>query len=431
MVYGQNPNAGTTSMIGAVELAEAIYDAEINTHISFVGSHISALPKEVLELNFIDSVLLNEGVYALWNLLKSNLEDHELKKVKGIGWKDKSNNLVINTPESIVPQERMDIDLPGYAWDLLPKKEKPFDLYRSHVWHANFDESIRSPYAAIYTSLGCVYGCDFCMINILNRTDNSEYISAADSRVMRFWSPDWVLKQLRILREYGVSTIRISDEMFLLNQKYYVPICEKIIEEEFSLHMWAYSRIDTAREKLLDMTREAGIKWLALGIEAGNQMVRQEISKGSFKDVNVREICNMISKHDINIISNYIVGLPEDSYETMTNTLNLALELNTEMMNVYPCQALPGSKLYTIAKQKGFDLPQKYEEFAFLSYECKPSSTKYLTSKEVLQFRDYFWKTYFHNPAYLRKVESKFALQQRLNVEEMASHNLKRKLLES
>ena len=430
VVYGQNPNAGTTSMIGSRELAEAVYEANLDTHISFVGSHISALPKEVLEIECVDSVLLNEGVYALWNLLRSNLSDEELKKVNGIGWKDNSKSLIVNSPERIVPQERMDIDLPGYAWDLLPKIEKPFDLYRSHVWHADFNESIRRPYAAIYTSLGCIYGCEFCMINILNRTDNSENISAADSRVMRFWSPEWVLRQFRILREYGVSTIRISDEMFLLNHRYYVPICEKLIEEEFDLHMWAYSRIDTAREKLFDLVRQAGVKWLALGIEAGSQMVRQEVSKGSFKDVNVRDICNMISNHDISIISNYIVGFPEDTYETMTSTLNLALELNTEMMNVYPCQALPGSKLYTTAKQEGWDIPAKYEEFAFLSYECKPLPTKHLSNVDVLRFRDYFWETYFRNPAYLDKVELRFGLEQRLNVEEMAKHKLKRKILE-
>ena len=113
----------------------------------------------------------------------------------------------------------MDQDLPGYAWDLLPFKEKPLDLYRSHVWHANFNEKIRSPYAAIYTSLGCVFGCGFCMINILNRTDNNEGIHAGDSRVMRFWSVDWVTNQFKILDEMGVKTVRISDEMFFAKSK--------------------------------------------------------------------------------------------------------------------------------------------------------------------------------------------------------------------
>ena len=431
VVYGQNPNAGTTSMIGATGLAECVYDSGVDTKIGFVGSHVSALPKSVLKLKFVDFVLLNEGVYALWNLLKTNLKYEDLKNIKGIGWKDNDKNLIINNPEDIVPQERMDIDLPGYAWDLLPMKKTPLDLYRSNVWHANFNEAKRTPYAAIYTSLGCVFGCEFCMINILNRTDNSKNISSGDSRVMRFWSVNWVLRQFKILRNLGVTTIRISDEMFLLNHNYYEPICKGLVEADYGLHMWAYSRVDTARGKFLDLVSSAGIKWLALGIEAGSQMVRQEVSKGSFKEVNIRNITAMINEHNINIIANYIVGFPEDTYSTMTSTLNLALELNAEMMNVYPCQALPGSPLYIKAKEKGWDLPKDYEEFAFLSYECKPLPTKTLSSADVLRFRDYFWNTYFQNPAYLDKVELSFGAAQRENVEEMAKHKLKRKILEN
>ena len=74
-------------------------------------------------------------------------------------------------------------------------------------------------------------------------------------------------------------------------------------------------------------------------------------------------------------------------------------------------------------------IKQAYEEFAFLSYECKPLPTKTLSSADVLRFRDYFWNTYFQNPAYLDKVESSFGVAQRENVEGMAKHQLKRKIL--
>ena len=82
-------------MIGSRELPEAVFDANLDTHISFVGSHISALPKEVLELECVDSVLLNEGVYSLWNLLRSNLSDEELKKVKGYWLESNSKTLIV------------------------------------------------------------------------------------------------------------------------------------------------------------------------------------------------------------------------------------------------------------------------------------------------------------------------------------------------
>jgi radical SAM superfamily enzyme YgiQ (UPF0313 family) len=432
VVYGQNPNSGTTSMIGALAMAKALKDYYPEFPICFVGSHISALPKEVLAYDYVDIVLLNEGVYALHNLLKSNLGD-ELQYIKGIGYKIAgAANVKIslfNPPQGVVPQERMDYDLPGYAWDLLPYKEKPLDLYRAHFWHAEFDHSKRTPFAAIYTSLGCNYGCDFCMINIINRVDSSDEINAADSRLMRFWSPEWVRREMQKLADMGVRTLRISDEMFFFNRKYYEPILRQVIDEDFGFNMWTYSRVDTIRRDALELFKKAGVNWLALGVEAGNQLVRQQVSKGSFKDVNIREVCKTVNDAGINIISNYIFGFPDDTLSTMQETLDLALELNTEMANMYPCQALPGSPIYNKARRNGWALPESYEGYAFLSYESQPLPTKYLTSSEVLKFRDQAWQTYFTKPAYLSLIEHKFGYQERKNVEHMATIPLNRKIL--
>lgn len=432
VLYGQNPNSGTTSMIGGIELATGLKAAGIRTPVCFVGSHPSALPKETLAHDGVDLVLLNEGVYALHNLLRSRLEP-DFPTIKGIGYKAVDGaghvDIRLNPPERVVPQERMDIDLPGYAWDLLPFRDKPLDLYRAHFWHAGFDHARRTPFAAIYTSLGCQFACDFCMINIVNRSDNADHVDASHSRGMRFWSPEWVRREMRKLADLGVRTLRISDEMFFLNRRYYMPILETCIAEDFGFDMWTYSRVDTVRASALETFKKAGVNWLALGIEAGNQSVRQEVSKGSFKEVNIRDVCRTISDSDIAIIANYIFGFPEDTHETMRQTLDLALELNTETANMYPCQALPGSPVHHRALAEGWALPSSYEAYAFLSYESEPLRTKYLTSAEVLRFRDEAWQTYFTNPAYLDLVERKFGLEQRHNVEEMTKIKLKRRIL--
>jgi len=432
VVYGQNPNSGTTSMIGALALAKEIKCLQVDTKICFVGSHTSALPMEVLGFDAVDIVLTNEGVYALINLLKSNL-DSDLIFIKGIGFKYKGpagfKVPKLNAPERIVPQERMDLDLPGYAWDLLPCIEKPLDLYRAHFWHAGFDHGKRTPFAAIYTSLGCQFACNFCMINIVNRVSNEDGIDASHSKGMRFWSPSWVAKEMKKISILGVKTLRISDEMFFLNKKYYTPILENCVQEGYDFNMWTYSRIDTVRKDSLQLFKKAGVNWLALGIEAGNQLVRQEVSKGSFKEVNIREVCKTIQDENINIISNYIYGFPDDTLVTMQQTLDLAIELNTEMANMYPCQALPGSPMYHLAKKNGWKLPDSFEGYAFLSYESQPLPTKYLSSAEVLKFRDTAWLSYFTNPNYLNLIEQKFGLQERINIEDMTSIKLNRKLL--
>lgn len=432
VVYGQNPNSGTTGMIGATRLANELKTQHPEIPVCFVGSHTSAVPHEVLALDFVDFVLLNEGVYALHNLLRSDLKS-QLDAIPGIGYKARNGNgkvtPVLNAPQSVVPQDRMDLDMPGYAWDLLPYKARPLDLYRAHFWHAEFDHAKRTPFAAVYTSLGCNFACNFCMINIVNRSDNATGVDASHSRGMRFWSAKLIGDELEKLALMGVETLRISDEMFFFNKKYYEPLLKEIIARGLKLRMWAYSRVDTVRPEYLELFRTAGINWLALGIEAGNQQVRQEVSKGSFKVVNIADVCTTVRDSGMNVISNYIFGFPEDNYETMNETLDLALSLNTEMANMYPCQALPGSPMYHLAKQNNWELPDNYAGYAFLSYDSKPLPTKFLSAAEVLRFRDEAWRKYFSNPAYLALVEQKFGPTERQNVEDMAKIRLRRRLL--
>ena len=432
VVYGQNPNSGTTSMIGATRLAAALKADQPERPIGFVGSHTSALPREVLALSSVDIVFLNEGVYALHNLLRTNLRD-DLHKVAGIGYKKRDREgkpvLWLNPPQAVVPQERMDEDLPGYAWDLLPYRERPLDLYRAHFWHAGFDHAKRTPFAAIYTSLGCNFGCDFCMINIVNRSDNGDDVHAANSRGMRFWSPAFIAKEIQKLADLGVRTLRISDEMFFLNRKYYEPLLTDIAERDLGLSMWTYSRVDTVRPAALELFKKAGVDWLALGIEAGSQTVRKEVSKGTFQEVNIREVCGTVRSAGIHVISNYIFGFPDDTLQTMQQTLDLALELNTEMANMYPCQALPGSPIHRRALKEGWKLPDSYAGYAFLSYDCEPLATKHVSAADVLRFRDQAWQTYFRNPTYLDLVQRSFGEPQRRNVENMAEVRLKRRLL--
>ena len=427
VLYGQNPNSGTTMMIGAKSLATQLKLSHSNLKTAFIGSHTSALPHEVIQYNFVDFAFINEGVYGLLDLLETDLENN-LDNVRGM-WYKKHGLPKPTSGGCIVKTDDMDVVMPGYAWDLLPKDKILLDKYRAHYWHTNFLEEGRTPFAAIYTSLGCQFGCNFCMINIVNRTSYEEGIVSANSRGMRFWSPKLMLKELEYLYENGVRTIRLTDEMFFLNKKYYVPILQGIVDRGMKFNFWAYARVDSVREDQLKLFKDAGVNWLALGIESGNQQVRLEIDKGRFKQVNIREVVKQIKDADINVLGNYMFGFPEDTKETMQETLDLALELKCEHANFYAAMALPGSPLYMEAKNNNWELPQTFDEFAFLSYDCKPLRTKSLSGAEVLKFRDDAWHTYFSHKPFLELVENKFGSQSRQNVEEMSKIRLKRKIL--
>ena len=420
VVTGQNPNASTASMTGAVEAAEQTKELLPETKIAFVRPHINALPRDVLERHsFIDIAFTNEGVYALLNLLSTDLSYGALKSICGIAYRE-GDDIKINPPERIVPQELLEQDLPGVAFDLMPS----LDRYRTSSWHANFIDEDRSPFASIYTSLGCIYKCEFCMINIINRTDNDPLSVSSDFNKFRFWDPHFTIKQLDYLAKQGVKQLKIADEMWVLKPKHFMVLSDLIIERGYDFNIWAYTRIDTVKPQYLKKLKAAGVNWLAIGIEAGNQEIRREITKGKFE-----EVTKMIQDAGINVCANYIFGLGHDNWDTMQETLNLALELNAENHNMYGATSLPGSPLYMKAKQEGWDLPQEYSEFGFLSYDHIPSKTYNLEAKEVLAFRDYAFHACFENPRYLSMIQKKFGDKAVDNIKRMTNIKLKRKLL--
>ena len=434
VVYGQNPNSGTVNMHGATLLSSAIKAEGIETPIVYVGSHVNALPIEVLNTEkSVDIVLCNEGVYALRELLRIDISNqNELQEVNGIGFR-KNGKAYLTPPGSIVPQDRMDLDLPGYAWDLLPYKDKPLDLYRAHFWHAEYQHEKRTPFAAIYTSLGCAFNCSFCMINILNRDDNDPIGNASNYSKMRFWSPEFIIKEFDKLVEMGVKTLRISDEMFLLNKKFYVPLCKLLTERGYGdiLSMWAYSRIDTVKDPAqLKLIRDAGIKWLCLGIEAANRRVRLEVTKGKFQDIDIRDVVDKVHDADVEIIANYLFGLPGDDFDTMQETLDLSKELCTIAWNAYAAMALPGSYLYKNAVEEGHKLPSDYAGYSFHAYNTQPLPTESLKPSEILRFRDEAFQEYHAYPPFLKRVREKFGNIAVENIKEMSKIDLERELLQ-
>ena len=97
VVYGQNVNAGTTNMRGAVDITNFLKENDVSFPIALIGSHVQALPLDTLkkEKN-IDIVFTNEGVYALRNLLKlDNFSSDNLKNIKGIAYR-KRDKIEIN-----------------------------------------------------------------------------------------------------------------------------------------------------------------------------------------------------------------------------------------------------------------------------------------------------------------------------------------------
>jgi radical SAM superfamily enzyme YgiQ (UPF0313 family) len=245
----------------------------------------------------------------------------------------------------------------------------------------------------------------------------------------RYWSPEHVVGQIDLLvHRHGVRNIKIADEMFVLNRKHVLGICERLIERKYDLNIWAYARVDTIKDGMLDQLRAAGFTWLALGIEAGSERVRANVDKQFHQD-EVFEVVEKIRAAGINVIGNYIFGLPDDDLDTMQATLDLAVELNCEFANFYSAMAYPGSPLYAQAVRDGVPLPKQWTGYSQHSRDCLPLPTNHVTAAEVLHFRDEAFQRYYTNPRYLEMAEKRFGAAMVEHIRRMTERRLQRDLL--
>ncbi len=395
VVSGQQPSASTQQMTGASLLAKAIQ----GVRKIMIGNHPSALPVRTLLEEDVDYVCDGEGPLTINGLLNG---DH-LWSIPGLVWK---NGPVVQNP--IAPLIPID-DLHGDVWGLLPMSQ-----YRAHTWQC-LDGSQRQPYASIYTTLGCPFKCSFCCINVFQH-----------SSTYRRRTPERVVEQVKHLYQmYGVKTFKIADEMFVLDPSHYLPICEGLAALPFAseLNIWAYARIDTVKPETLALMRRAGIRWLALGIESGSAHVRDGAVK-SLDDNDIRNVVKAIQDAGINVIGNFIFGLPDDTMETMQATLRMSKELNCEFSNYYSAMPYPGSRLFDETDQQ--DLPKHWSGYSQHSADATPLPTKTLTSREVLQFRDDAFHSYYEDERYLGMIEQKFGQKAVEHIRQMTATRLSR-----
>ncbi len=410
VVSGTNPSASTINMPGASEMLTEF--KRIAPHVPTIlsGLHPSTLSEKTITEEDCDFIATGEGFLTYEELVKA-LKNGQSKDddfaINGL-WYVKDGKTVSN-PRSANVADLSTLPMP--AWDLLP-----MDKYRAHNWHCFGHVDQRQPYAVIYTSLGCPFTCSFCCIN-----------SIFGGPGIRYRPPAQVVAEIdHLVKTYGVKNIKVLDEMFALKPTHVEELCDGIIALGHDLNFWVYGRIDTVKKHMLPKMKQAGMNWIAYGIEAGSKKVRDGVSKGRFSQEKIYEVVQMTHDAGIEIVANFIFGLPDDDFETMQETLDMAKELNCAYANLYCAMAYPGSELYRDAIQQNLPLPEHWDGYAQFSKNTFPLPTKHLSGGEVLSFRDRAFDEYNNSTQYLNMIEKKFGIKTVEHIKRMCAVKLER-----
>lgn len=369
---GSNPSASTMTMPATIEICQAI-KREIPSQFIFIwGGHPTVLPDRTKFETGADQVIVGTDFGC------------SVSDIPRIDWK------------------RID-----------PTK------YRAHNWHCFGDLSNRSPYAVIWTSLGCPYQCEFCCVN--NIFGRNCYMQRPIYDVIK--EIDFLVKN------YDVHNIKIMDELFVSNNyKRLLDFCDALIRRRYNLNLWCFARVDTVNPKILGLLKKAGVNWIAYGFESMNQKIVNAYRKGT-KIRTYEEVIKWTHDAGMFIIADFIAGFWEDDYTTLEEMYSFMCRINFEFINLYPLFAYPGTTLY----KKYIDLgriqePHDWREYVLYGEDCKPCPTCKLTSAEVLVWRDSKYIEYYKRPEYLSMIEEKFGIETHNHVNHMADMKLRRNI---
>ncbi|HKX45486.1 MAG TPA: radical SAM protein [Planctomycetota bacterium] len=189
------------------------------------------------------------------------------------------------------------------------------ELFPREGYHFSFARSRR--FATVLTDYGCPYPCTFCVIGTLG---------------FQTRPVDDVLEELDRLRADGVRELFFLDQTFGVVRERGLALC-RALAERGDLSWTAYTRPDTADDELLAAMRRAGCHTVILGVESADDALLAAYRKGYRSHV-VADAFRRAKRHGLRTVGTFIVGLPEETEDSLRRTLDLAIGLEMDFMSI-------------------------------------------------------------------------------------------------
>ncbi|MCU1385416.1 MAG: hypothetical protein JWL71_4113 [Acidobacteria bacterium] len=299
------------------------------------GPQVSVFPEEGFVSSDVDMIVLSEGEIVIRNVMNALGDDDRLRAVKGIWFKTKSGDIVRNEREGLAD----DLDIfPMPALDLyeMEKYYPPVHIRGRRVAH-------------LLTSRGCPFECTFCETKL------------TFGRSFRYHSTDRVLEELEKLVRQGYDSFQFYDDIFTINKKRVEDLCRGIIARGMKIQWMCFTRTNCVSHDMLELMKQSGCYLVTYGGESGDDDLLKLIKKSLTVSKNLEGI-QMAKAHGILTLSSFMLGLPTETKEQTTRTIDFALNSGLDYA-VFPItEPYPGTELWVDAKRFGtFDTSGEYQ----------------------------------------------------------------------
>jgi anaerobic magnesium-protoporphyrin IX monomethyl ester cyclase len=335
-------------VIGTTAITPSIYVAEETLQLArevvpdavtiLGGIHATFMYRQVLsEAPHIDLIVRGEGEEIIVDVMRA-IEEGRLRedrrKIKGLAFLDGEE--IVATPAASTVKN---IDGITPDWSMLE-------------WEKYIYVPLGVRVAIPNMARGCPFTCSFC----------SQWKFWRDYRVR---DPIKVVDEIEeLVEKHDVGFFILADEEPTINRKKFIQFCEELIARDLPQRIqWGINTrvTDIMRDKeLLPLYRKAGLVHVSLGTEAAAQMKLDQFNKET-KVADNKEAIRLLREADIFVEAQFIVGLDNETPETLEETFQMAWDWQPDLANWAMYTPWPFTPLFQ-------ELGDKVEIFDFSKY---------------------------------------------------------------
>jgi len=327
------------------------------------GIHPSISPDEAVNTEGIDMICRGEGEEPLLELCNKLERGEDVRNIPNIWVKE--DDIIHKNP----------LRPPCEDLNTLPYPDRSIYKYEE-LFHERLGE------ASVMVSRGCPYQCSYCCNHALRGLYDHKI------KHVKFRSVDNAIGELKqILKEFPfIKAIHFDDDILFLDKKWGTEFMLKY-RREVGLPFRCNMRPDLVDEYKVGLMKEAGCFQVVIGLESGNDYIRNEILNRRLSNDQIINAFHVLKKAKLQTKSFNMVGIPCEDVKSILDTIKLNAEVRTDEMQVTIFQPYQGTKLHDLCVQKGY-LTQ--EELAEDFFSPSPLMLDTVTHEQVLMFRHYF-----------------------------------------
>ena len=365
-------SATTVAFHRGLEVGQEIKSRHPEWPIVLGGPHVSSNPTHAMLYSTFDYGVVGEGERPLARLVEALERGEDLASVGSLIHR-RGGKLIFNP---LAPRISNLDDIPFPAYDLTA------DLSLYAPPPCNYK---RLPVANVITGRGCPNQCTFCDRSVFGRALRQRSAENVAAEIEHLW------------HEHHVREIAFVDDTFTLRPRRIREIFQLLDGKGISFPWTCMSRINTVDEELLTLMRDCGCWHISFGIESGNEEILRRIKKNISLE-QTRRVVQCCVKLGVRTKGFFIVGHPDETLETIEQTIRLALALKLDDVVATINTPIPGSQQHREAAQYGSLDESDWSKFNYWRPVFVPHG---LTRDQLLAKHREFYRRFYFRPRIL------------------------------